>query len=264
MQPPTRCCQSTFLKAIIASTAFPARARLDIFEHSATLPAQHLSGERTVKKFLTLLFVMFSITTANFAQAGQVVTYTFTGTADGNVGATSFTAQTYTFSVTGDSAAVQNSSYPYSNVLTGGTITINGTACAGGCTITNPSNYLVFNTSIINSLVHGISLVGNIDVSGSTLIEGCFVTDCGGTQVNDNLVTVVSPTASGDENALAPYLTFATGGGNVQLTNLDSHITYSVSLASPATIPTLSQYGLMLLALMIAGTGYWVQRRRTV
>ena len=191
-----------------------------------------------MKKLLTWLIAMFAITIANFVQAGQVVTYTFTGTADGSVGGTGFTAQTYTFSVTGDSAAVQNSSFPYSNVLTGGTIRITGTACAGGCTITSPSNYLVFNTDSV-FLVHGISLVGNIDVSGETLIEGCYYVGCGGTPVNDNLVTRVSPTASGEEGALQPYVSFATSGGNVQLTVLDSHIIYSVSLPS-GSIPKLS------------------------
>lgn len=203
-----------------------------------------------MKKFLALLFVMFSITTANLAVADQLVTYKFTGTADGSVGGTGFSAQTYTFSVTGDLLGAQNSSYPFTNVLTGGTITISGTACSGGCTITNAGNYLVYNLGPGNSLVHGISLTGDIDGPGSTLIEGCF--DCGGTTVNDNLVTNVSPTPSGDENALAPYLTFATSGGNVQISNLDSHITYSVSLGAPTSIPTLSQWGLILLSGLLA------------
>ena len=151
-----------------------------------------------MKPLLALLFVVFAVTTANSAHAGQTVTYRFTGTADGTVAGTGFNAQTYTFTVTGDSAAVQNSSPPYSNVLTGGSIAITGTACAGGCTITGPNGYIVFNTAGVFPLVHGISLVGNLDVNGETLIEGCYA--CG-PSLNDNLVTPVPPTPSGAEGA---------------------------------------------------------------
>jgi hypothetical protein len=195
------------------------------------------------------------------AQANPV-TYVFTGVADGNVGGTGFTAETYRFSVTGDSATVQNSSPPFSNVLNGGRISITNTACAGGCTITSPGSYLVFNTATNpTSFVHGISLTSGLDQPGSTLIEGCW--DCGPPTVNDDLVTNVPPTPSGDENALAPYLTFATSGGNVQITNLDSHITYSVvASVIPSSIPSLSLSGLILLAGLLALATVVALRRR--
>jgi len=208
-----------------------------------------------------LLFV-FCITAATLAQ-GQVVTYTFSGTSDGDVGGTPFTAAAYTFTVHANAGTVQNSSYPYSNVLTSGTITIAGTACASGCSISNASNYLVFNTGPTQSLVHGISVVGHLDVNGFTLIEGCW--DCGPPTVNDNLVSVVPPTASGADGAEAPYLAFATSGGNVQLTRLDGEITYAVALGAGATtsaVPTLSDEGLLLLAgLMLLAAARTLRRR---
>ncbi len=204
-----------------------------------------------MKKFLTLLFALFAALGANLAQAFPV-TYVFSGVADGSAGGVGFTGETYTFSVTADSATVQNGSPPFSNVLTRGTITITNTACEAGCSITNPSNYLVFNTAS-GALVHGISVVGQLDVGGQTLIEGCYASGCGGTPVNDNLVTRVPPTASGEDGALAPYMTFATGGGNVQITSLVGQITYSVKLSSAAAaVPTLSQWGLMLLSGLLA------------
>src|SRR5271170_1844160 len=183
-----------------------------------------------MQKLCRSLVALLVLTSASFAQA-QVVTYTFSGSADGNVGGNAFTAQTYTFSVTALAATVQNGAPPYSNVLTGGTITVSGTACAAGCSITNPGNYLVFNTAGVSSLVHGLSLVGELDVPGETLIEGCWAATCGGKKVNDNLVKAIAPTASGEQGAEAPYVAFATSGGVVQIIGLDGPITYSVALA---------------------------------
>jgi hypothetical protein len=232
-------------------------------DQSSTLAAQYNHNKSSqgaiVKRILTFALLTFSFAVANFAQAGQTVTYTFAGVADGSVGGSGFTGQSYVFTVTGDSGTAQNGPYPFSNVLTGGTIRISGTACSGGCTISNPGNYLVFNTGQ-PSLVHGISLVGFLDQPGSTLIEGCYY--CGGTTVNDNLVYSVAPTPSGAENALHPYYTFATSGGDVQIANLDGHITYAVAGLAPVGIPTLSQWGLVLLSILLAMGAVISLRRR--
>jgi hypothetical protein len=95
------------------------------------------------------------------------------------------------------------------------------------------------------------------------LIEGCYF--CGPPIINDNLVTVVAPIASGAEGELESYLAFATSGGSVQLTRLDGVITYSVSLAAPAAataVPGLSPAGLLLLgALLALGTAMILRRR---
>ena len=204
-----------------------------------------------------------SFATTAFALGGQLVTYTFSGIADGNVAGTAFTGQSYTFTLTGDSATVQNTSPPFANVLTGGSIRISGTACASGCTITIPGDYVVFNTSD-TALVHGLSLIGDTDGTGATFIEGCFAAECGGQPVYDNLVRTVVPTASGAEGAFAPYPAFTTSGGSVQIARLDGHITYAVSGVAPASVPTLANWALMLLAgLLSLSAAIVLTRRRT-
>lgn len=192
--------------------------------------------------------------------AQVVVLYTFSGNANGSVNGTPFAAQNFTYTLTGFASTAQNSAFPYSNVLTSGTVAIAGTACASGCAFTTPGNYLVFNTGPGASNVHGISAVGHLDAPGFTLIEACY--NCGGTAVNDNLVSPVSPTPSGAANALAPYPAVATSGGNVSIALINAGaLTYAAAPFLP-TIPTLSEYGLMLLALLLAGTGYYIRRRR--
>src|SRR5258707_11058494 len=119
----------------------PASLRLTLPSVSVRSRTIIRPREGIVKKFLTLLVALCAVASAGLAQANPV-TYVFTGVADGSVGGTPFTAQTYTFSVFGDSSTVQNSSPPFSNVLNGGSISITGTACAAGCTITNPGTYL--------------------------------------------------------------------------------------------------------------------------
>jgi hypothetical protein len=215
-----------------------------------------------VQKLIKTLLATAWLASAGLAH-GQTATYTFTGVGDGTVNGTNFTEQTYTFKVTALTATVQNSAPPYSNVLNGGTITISGTACATGCSITSPGNYLVFNTAGVSSWVHGLSVVGDLDLPGDTLLEACY--NCGGTTINDNLVTPVSPTLSGDDGALLPYFAFPSSGGVVQITDLDSEITYSVTLGSAITVtpvPTLSTPGLLLLGLLVALGAPVALRRR--
>lgn len=211
-----------------------------------------------MKKLLALLFALSAVASVSVAQASQV-TYVFTGVGDGVVG-NGFIAETYRFTVTADSSTVQNGSPPFSNVLNGGTISITNTPCAAGCTITAPSNYLVFNDAS-PSRVHGISVVGNLDALGFTLIEGCWA--CGGS-LNDNLVTNVPPTPSGAQGALEPYAVFATSGGPVQIRNLDGPITYSVTTsATVSPVPSLSQAGLILLAGLLGLATVIALRRRS-
>ncbi len=193
---------------------------------------------------------------------GQTVTYTFSGTIDGSVAGVPFVGQAFTFTVTGNLATVQNAAFPYSNVLTSGTITIAGTACAAGCTMTTPGAYVVFNEGPPVSYVHGISTVGNIDVFGQTLLEACYDALCGGTQVNDNLASNVAPTSSVLANALAPYASFATSGGAVIIGNINGGaLVYAVS-APAVVIPTLSEWGLILLAGLTLVVGLGVLRQR--
>ena len=213
-----------------------------------------------MQKLAQSLLAALLLASAGFAH-GQVVTYSFTGIGDGSVNGTGFTRQRYTFSVTALASTVQNAAFPYSNVLSGGTIAISGTACAAGCTITSPGSYLVFNTGPLTDNVHGISLVGQLNQNGSTLIEGCWrALSCGGPNVNDNLVTPVPPSASGADGELSPYFAFATSGGVVQITDLVGQITYSVAVPVGA-IPTLSDAGLLLLGALLA-LGVALTRRR--
>jgi hypothetical protein len=210
-------------------------------------------------KFNALLLATFAAL-GSAGVAAENVPYSFSGIANGSVNGADFTAQAYTFSLTADSSTVQNGTYPFTNVLTSGTITITGTACAAGCTITSAGTYAVFNLGPTQANVHGLSLANAIDVPGSTYIEGCW--ECASQPVNDNLVTGVPPTASGAEGGLAPYPAFATSGGPVLLTLLGSHITYAVNLPI-ATVPALSNCSLVLLTLLLGSAAVIaVQRRR--
>lgn len=209
------------------------------------------------KSILAFLFVVLGLFGAS-AQAAPV-TYTFSGNADGSVGGVNFAGQAFTITVTSDTVTAQNAVDPFTNVLTTGSIRIAGTACAAGCTITGAGGYLVFHafTGPANSNVHGISTVGNPNVAGETLLEACF--NCGGTQVDDDLVTPVSLATAGAANALAPYRLFATSGGNVQITTLNS-VAYAVGVANQ--IPTLSEWAMILLSGLMAIGAYAALRRR--
>ena len=203
--------------------------------------------------------IAFLAAFAGGAQAAPV-RYTFSGNGNGSVGGVNFVGQDYTFSVVADSNAVQNAVAPYTNALTGGTIRIAGTACAAGCTISVPTGYIVYHLDpgVATTNVHGISTVGNPQVGGETLIEGCF--NCGGTIVDDDLVTPVPLTAAGLFGALAPFRTFATSGGNVQITLLNS-LAYAVAVNQ--AVPTLGQWGMVILSLLLA-LAAWISERRRI
>lgn len=215
---------------------------------------ENMVGARTrAVAFLVAFLGLF----AGQAQAAPV-TYTFSGNGSGSVGGVNFVGQDYTFRVDSDTATAQNAVAPYTNVLSGGTITIAGTACATGCAITGPAGYIVYHLDpgVATTNVHGISTVGNPQVPGETLVEGCF--NCGGTIVDDDLVTPVPLTAAGAFGVLAPFRIFATGGGNVQLTAITS-LSYAVAINQQ--VPTLGEWGAILLSLLL-GLGAWVAMRR--
>lgn len=206
-----------------------------------------------------LLFVLLGAFGAH-AQAAPV-TYTFSGNADGSVGGVPFVAQAFTITALSDTTTAQNTVAPFTNGLTGGSIRIAGTACASGCAISAAGGYIVFHEDPgpANTNVHGISTVGNPFVAGETLLEACFGAVCGGTTVDDDLVTPVPLTLAGAANALAPYRIFATSGGNVQITNLNT-VAYAVGVGGQ--IPTLGEWAMILLSALLAAGAYAAMRRR--
>jgi hypothetical protein len=213
-----------------------------------------------MNKFTALLLATLVVTVSN-AALGTPFPYVFSGRADGNVAGTPFTGQSYTFTLISDTSTVQNASYVYSNVLTSGTVTITGTACAAGCSITNPGTYSVYNAGPYNGYGHGFALTTGLYLTGSTFLDACY--DCSSTVVNDNLVTVIAPTVSGDEGVFAPYPALATSGGNVQLTALDSHVIYAAGVVVPAVeLPTLSAWSFAILVVVLAAGAMLALRRR--
>lgn len=211
------------------------------------------------------------------AQAAPI-TYTFSGIASGTVGGVPFTNQAYTFTVTGDTEAVIRTSstyidtspdqtypgpsadtaallgpppmpapYDYFNPLTGGTVRIANTTCASGCAISSPGSYFV--TDMTPSLVRGIKMTSDPEAN-DFLFEGCFSILCGGSGSfsRHNLATGRGSETTGDEGAYEPYQAFATAGGVVQLSGVPgNHITYWAYTATNP-IPTLSQWGVILMS----------------
>jgi hypothetical protein len=205
-----------------------------------------------LKRALRALLCLVGFSAA--AASAQVLTFTFTGNINGDVGGTPFTNAAFTLVVTADGSKRSAGGFPITAPLTSGTITIAGTACSAGCTMTTPAAYEIYNLGV--SFVHGISTLGNPQVAGQTLFEACF--DCGGTPVNDNLTATIPPTAAGAFNALAPYLAFPTSGGAVTIALINS-LTYA---AGGFNVPTLSEWALMVLAGLLGVAGFWHLGRR--
>jgi hypothetical protein len=205
--------------------------------------------------------------TSGLSLANTVI-YTFTAIGNGSVAQTPFTNQLMTFTVTGNSLAVQNLVSPYTNALTGGSVFIEGTVCAGGCVITNSANYMVF-MYVDFLLIHGISTVGHPGSVGQTLIEGCFGIAYCGVTVNDNLITNVPLTFTQNSGGGSPYLPFATSGGSVQIDSVSYRsdfsrpMGYSVAI-QPVPVPAVSQFFIAVLICLVGlgAFGSLAQERR--
>lgn len=204
-----------------------------------------------MKRPILLLALCASLIAA--AATAAPITYTYTGSATGTVNGTGFTNQTYTFTATGDTTTVTHPTPDeYYNVMTAATITIAGTACSAGCTVSSPGSYYVSDTS--TAIVRGPKQTASL--THDYMFEGCFGSFCAGSgsYAHHDLASSFGPEVSGDEGGYTPYITYATSGGNVNFSGLDSHITYSA--ATEATnVPTLSQWGLILLGAAFAVAG---------
>lgn len=184
------------------------------------------------------------------AAAAAPISYTYSGEGTGTVNGVPFTSQAYSFVVNGDTTAVTGPGNTI-NAVTSGTITIAGTACSAGCSFTTPGLYRV-----------------NSAFQGSTII-GIEVTATPGTALNEffspsspDLSIVTAPITAAATNGFAPYSIVATSGGPVQIiSNTGPLPTFSSTL--PATVPTLSEWAMILFGVLLAGgAAMMVQRRR--
>lgn len=166
------------------------------------------------------------------------ITYTLSGTGNGTVGATPFTNAAYTITVVGDTTAVSGGP-TFQNVVTG-TMTIAG---IGTATITEP--IIVFNNQTNSAF--GVGRPGSdlLDVNDAAFATYALATSLGP-------IPGLVPFALNQFNLLASSLgaiTMPTSGP----------VTFQATTgaapppAASTPVPTLSEYGLLLLALLTGG-----------
>lgn len=186
------------------------------------------------------------------------ITYTYSGEGSGTVNGTPFASQAYTFTLQGDTATTTGGGTV--NPITGGTVTIAGTACSGGCTLTSPALYEM-QSDFSGSGGIGVIGIGVTAAPGTGLNEAWFNSTAPGL----DLAIPTAPIVADGTNGYAPYAVFATSGGPVQFTtNTGALPTFSSALAAPvAVVPTLSEWAMILMGLLLAGAGaVWTGRRR--
>lgn len=202
-----------------------------------------------MRRHITALLGLFTLSAAAVAAP---ITYTFSGTADGEVDGVPFSGQTYTFIVTGETTAVTSAGDDFFNTLTGGVVTISGTACSAGCAIDTPSDYRIADEDI--DVVRGIQLSA---LPNTWIFEGCF--DCGDGTKHD-LASNRSTETTGDQGEITPYAPIATSAGPVSFEGSSlGPISYRAAAASP--IPALSFWNLLLLAALLGCSSVVVRRR---
>src|SRR5260221_4717722 len=187
------------------------------------------------------------------AAMGAPITYVFSGPASGTLGATVFTGAQTTVTATADTVNITNNGFDPCIPLTGATITIAG---VGSATTTGPILMFDNQSGQVWGFENGTCAAGLndwLDVDDPAAAAYALVTSIGpSTGVNDLRGPV------------------ATTAGSLQFTS--SPLTFQATLGaapppvSAAGIPSVSEWGLALLALMLAGAGSWVfhsaRRRR--
>lgn len=199
---------------------------------------------------ISSVFVLLCLTAP--AAMGAPITYVFSGPASGTLGATSFTGAQTTVTGTADTANITTSAGDPCINLTGA-VTIN-IAGVGSATTTGPNLMFSNHTTNIWGFESGTCSIG--------LDDWLDVDDpAAGTY---GLVTSIGPSTG----AVDVRSGVATTAGTLQFTS--PPLTFQATLgsgpppppASSTPIPTVSEWGLALLALMLAGAGPLVLRKR--
>jgi hypothetical protein len=166
------------------------------------------------------------------------ITYTLTGTGTGTVGATPFTSAAYTITVVGDTAAVAGGPI-FSNVVTG-TMTIAG---IGTATITEP--VIVFDNQNVSTFGFGRPGSDLLDLN-----DAAFATYA--------LATNLGPIPGLTALSLNQFVSLASTLGSITMPT-SGPVTFQVTTGAPPPppppaagipVPTLGEYGLLLLALL--------------
>jgi len=163
------------------------------------------------------------------------ITYTISGTGTGTVGATPFTSAAYTISVVGDTTAITGGP-TYSNVVTG-TMTIAG---IGTATISEPIR--VFNNQTNTAFGVGRPSADLLDV-----VDPAFATYA--------LATSLGPISGLTPFALNQFTSLASSLGAITMPTSGPVTFQATTGAAPppvasTPVPTLSEYGLLLLVLL--------------
>lgn len=203
------------------------------------------SGEvgRWKRFLLGMAFAAFGV-----SALAAPITYTISGAGTGTVGATAFTNAAYTISVVGDTTAITGGPV-FSNVVTG-TMTIAG---IGTATISEPIR--VFNNQTNTAFGVGRPSADLLDV-----FDPVFATYA--------LATNLGPIAGLTPQTLGQFTNLASTLGAITMPTSGPVTMQATTSAVPppvasTPVPTLSEYGLLLLALLTGGMAALRLRSRT-
>jgi hypothetical protein len=216
---------------------------------------------------LRILVALLASTAAAAVQAAPI-TYTVTSTATGTLGSSSFTNAPITVTLTGDTTAV----VPYLGIAGtllnhgAGVVTIAGLGSAnltGSIVVLSTNTVLVqgFSGVVIAQEDAGhppnTSVTGILGATGPTFLGYNLQTPLGpvsgpGGVFNDGPTDAVFPTNRGT-------LSFAPGQNGTGTATFTAALVQS---NAGANIPTLSEWALAALALVVAGMGVTTLRRR--
>jgi hypothetical protein len=202
-------------------------------------------------KMSMLMLPMLLGTTVIYA--GGPITYTFTQTATGTVGSTPFTNATLTITVVGNTSGVvyaggPSSNYNFAYSANVATVSISG---VGSGTLTNAGavedNQAVFGGS-----------AGLFDSGGGMqfTVEDALIG--GSALATYALATTIGPL--GPQATVSPWGPIPTSLGTLTVTSA-SNLTFQATASS--TVPTLSHWGMLLLAGLLVGAAALELRRST-
>jgi hypothetical protein len=105
----------------------------------------------------------------------------------------------------------------------------------------------------------GSPITGNV---GDTVVISSNIQTCTGVAATPSNITGSATIANGTPQT---YTLVAAGAGNISLTPQlggPFNIPFTVNAAQVAAVPTLSEYGLIALASLMAMVGIWTMRKR--
>lgn len=201
--------------------------------------------------FLKSCFISIAILLLGVCVAiAEPITYIYTGTGSGTIGGTPFTDATFTITGQADTDDLANCSSPDCQDVAhlNTNIVING---VGTYTITSPLRTFLYTggpTAVGLSWVDGFGfdlydLENNL--AGWDLVSSWGPVNCSGMLIQWGFSSV---------NTSGGVLFFEE--------DFDVAATFQAILLQQASIPTLSEWGMIIMSLILAGSAFWMIRRR--